>query len=181
MKLIIGSSVIALALSSCMFAGDFTMPNVKEGLWETTTTHSMSGLPGMSDDMLAKLPPDQRARVEEMMKQRGMSMNGNTTTIKSCVTRQKIHKGMAFADNRDNCTHDFVNSSVNHFEVKFHCDETSKDGSKATVDGKTVVDVVDSDSAKGMTHMVTSSNGRDVTMDVTFSSKFLASDCGDIK
>jgi hypothetical protein len=89
-------SIALLPLAS--FAADKpTMLNVKEGLWEVTVTHPSNGLPGMPEDALAKLPPEQRARVEEMMKQKGMTMSGNTTVVKSCVTREKIEKGMAFA------------------------------------------------------------------------------------
>ena len=74
-------------------AGD--MFNAKEGLWEMTVTTSGAGMPA---DALAKMAPDQRAMVEQMMKQRGVSMNGNTITVKSCVTKEKIAKGEAFRD-----------------------------------------------------------------------------------
>jgi len=156
--------------------------NVKEGLWEVTVTHAGSGMPGMPEDALAKMPPDQRARVEEMMKQRGITMSGNSTVVKSCVTKEKIDKGMAFAaEHRDNCTHSVVNSSATHFEAKFHCEETSKDGTKSTIDGTTTVDVVGADSTKGTTHAVTTSNGKNMTIDSTFTSKYLGPSCGDVK
>ncbi|MGB9237134.1 MAG: DUF3617 domain-containing protein [Terriglobales bacterium] len=157
--------------------------NVKEGLWEVTVTHSSNGLPGMPEDMLAKLPPDQRARVEEMMKQKGMSMSGNTVVVKSCVTREKIEKGMAFAteNKENNCTHTTVNSTPDHVEIKFHCDDTKKDGKKTTIDGTTTVDVVNGDSTRGSSHIITNSDGRSMTMDSTFASKYLGSACGDIK
>jgi len=158
-----------------------TMLNVKEGLWEVSLTHSSSGMPGMSEDMLAKLPPDQRARVEEMMKQRGVTMSGNTTVVKSCVTREKIEKGMAFAsENRGNCSYNIVNSSPSHVEAKFHCDEVQKD-SKTVIDGTTTVDVVNGDSTKGASHIVTNSGGHTATMDMSFTSKYLGPSCGDIK
>ena len=173
--------LILLTPLSLSAADKFTMPNVKEGLWEVTLTHSGSGMGGgMPADALAKLPPEQRARVEEMMKQKGMSMNGNTTVVKSCVTREKIEKGMAFAsDQGNNCTRTVVNSTGSHFEVKFHCDETRKD-EKTTIDGNTIVDV-SGDVTKGKTHAVSTSGGRDMTMDMTFTSKYLGPSCGDIK
>jgi Protein of unknown function (DUF3617) len=156
--------------------------NVKEGLWETTVTHSGSGAPGMSDDMLAKIPPDQRAQVEAMMKQRGMSMSGNTTVAKNCVTKEKIEKGMAFAQqNRGNCTHDIVKASASHMEVKMHCEEAKDDGSKTTIDANSQIDVIGTDSVKGTTHAVTSGGNHNMTMDLTFTSKYLGPACGDIK
>ena len=172
-----------LAFSALAVAAEnFTMPNVKEGLWEVTVTHPSGGLPGMPEDVLAKMPPEQRARIEEMMKQKGVSMSGNTTVVKNCVTKEKIAKGMAFADEKQkNCSHTIVSSSSSHVEVKFHCDETRKDGSKTTVDGTTTVDVMNDDSTKGTTHIVTSGGDKPMTMDLTFTSKYLGSSCGDLK
>lgn len=176
-------SCLIVLLPLALFAADKpTMLNVKEGLWEVTLTHPSNGLPGMPEDVLAKMPPEQRARVEEMMKQKGMSMSGNTTTVKSCVTKEKIEKGMAFAtENRNNCTRTIVNSSSSHFEVKYHCDETAKDGKKTTIDGTTTVDVVNGDSTKGVSHVVSNSDGRTMNVDMTFASKYLGPSCGDIK
>jgi Protein of unknown function (DUF3617) len=177
-------SCLIVLLPLALFAADKpTMLNVKEGLWEVTVTHPSNGMPGMPEDALAKMPPEQRARIEEMMKQKGVTMSGNTTVVKSCVTREKIEKGMAFAtENKgNNCTHSIVNSSSTHFEAKYHCDETAKDGKKTTIDGTTAVDVVNSDSTKGTSHIVSNSDGRTMNMDFTFSSKYLGSACGDIK
>ena len=177
--------LIVLA-SPALFAEDKPNLNVKEGLWETTVTHPSNGMPGMPPDALASLPPDQRARVEEMMKQKGMSMSGNTTVVKNCVTKEKIEKGMAFAAENtakkdNNCTRTTVNSSSTHFEAKFHCEETGKDGKKTTSDGTTAVDVVNSDSTKGSMHAVTTSDGHTMNMDMTFTSQYLGPACGDIK
>src|SRR5271169_1554039 len=90
-------ALIVLSSLTLLAEDKLTPPNVKEGLWETTMSHSSSGMPGIPADALAKMSPDQRAQVEAMMKQRGMSSNGNTTTVKGCVTKEKIAKGMAFA------------------------------------------------------------------------------------
>ncbi len=156
--------------------------NLKEGLWEVSVTSS-GGMGGMPADALAKLPPEQRARVEEMMKQKGVSMNGNTTVVKNCVTKEKIAKGIAFAtsNKEEHCTHTFVNSSSSHYEAKFHCDKLGK-GDDKTVDGTTTLDIVNADNIKGSTHIVTSKGqGQDVAMDMNFTSKYLGASCGDIK
>ncbi|MGA2360569.1 MAG: hypothetical protein ABSF66_16325 [Terriglobales bacterium] len=77
--------------SLTLWAADNITPlNVKEGLWEMTVTHSMSGMPAMPDippDVLAKMPPEQRARMEAMMK------GGPSTDVrKECITKEKIEK-----------------------------------------------------------------------------------------
>jgi hypothetical protein len=154
-------------------AGD--MFNAKEGLWEMTVT--TSGL-GNAADTLAKLPPDQRAMAEQAMKQHGMNMNGNTMTMKSCVTKDKIAKGAVFSDNRSSngdCTRSVVKSSATHMEAKFHCD--SKNG---TTDGNVMVDIA-GDIVKGTTRLTTTGNGNNRTFDSSFTSKYLGPDCGDVK
>jgi len=173
--------LIVLSSVSLLAADKPAMLNVKEGLWETTVAHSTAGMPDPSD-ILSKLPPDQRARVEEMMKQKGMSMNGNTTVTKSCITREKIEKGMAFAsEKQQNCTRDIVSSSPSHIEVKYRCEESDKSGRKTTSEGTANIDVVNSDTTKGSIHNVTNNNGHDMTMDMTFTSKYLGPSCGDVK
>jgi uncharacterized protein DUF3617 len=175
---LISSFVVLLLLAVAAAAGDFL--NVKEGLWEMTVTQSGGGMPGMSPDALAKMPPEQRAMVEQMMKQKGMSMSGSTITVKSCVTKDKLAKGAAFAQNRGNCTHSITKSSPTHMEMKMHCESKSGDDT-TTTDGTMVVDVLGADNVKGTSHMVIASKGGSKNMDSTFSSKYLGSDCGDIK
>ncbi len=173
-KLVLGLIVLFPAAA---MAGD--MFNAKEGLWEMTITTEGTGLPGMSAEQLARLTPDQRAMVEQMMKQKGISMNGNTITVKSCVTKDKIAKGEAFSDSRKDsgdCTRTVVKQTASHIEAKFHC--SSKKGD--TTDGTANFDIV-GDGVKGVTHMTNTSGGTTRTFDTNFTSKYLGPDCGDVK
>ena len=159
------------------FAGD--MFNAKEGLWEMTVSTGGSGMQGMNADQLAKLPPEQRAMVEQMMKQKGISMNGNSISVKSCVTKDKIAKGEAFSDSRKDsgdCTRTVTKQTANHFEAKFHCN-----GKKGEVtDGTVNVDIA-GDVVKGVTHVTNTTDGNTRTFDSNFTSKYLGPNCGDVK
>ena len=162
--------------SLALWAADNITPlNVKEGLWEITTTHSMSGMPAMPaipPDALAKMPPEQRARVEAMMK------GGPSTDVrKECITKEKLEKHSAFSNNRGDCTRTVVNSTGSKLEVKFHCEDK-----QSSSDGTFVMEAVGSDNVKGTMHMVSnSSSGHAMTMDFTISSKYLSPACGDVK
>ncbi|MFY9646341.1 MAG: DUF3617 domain-containing protein [Terriglobales bacterium] len=167
--------MISCFLTFCS-AQDAAQLNVKEGLWEQTVTHSMSGMPSgaanISPDMLAKLPPDQRAKVEAMM-----SGRPTTDVHKQCVTKEKLQKNAAFGDNRGDCTRTVISSNGRHLEAKFHCQE--KD---AKSDGNIVIDALGSDNVKGSVHIVTTSEqAHNMTMDFTFTSKYLGPSCGDVK
>jgi Protein of unknown function (DUF3617) len=167
--------VLTAFSSLALLAADKITPlNIKEGLWEVTVTHSMSGMPAMpaiSPDALAKMPPEQRARIEAMM-QGGAS----TDVRKDCVTKEKLEKHSAFSNNRGDCTRTVVNSTGSRLEVKLHCEEK-----QTTTDGTLVLEALSSDGVKGTMHSVTNSNGRTMNMDFTFSSKYLGPDCGDVK
>jgi len=163
--------------SLTLWAADNITPlNVKEGLWEMTVTHSMSGMPAMPDippDVLAKMPPDQRARMEAMMK------GGPSTDVrKECITKEKIEKNSAFSNNRGDCTRTVVNSTGSKLEVKIHCEEK-----QASTDGTLVLETVGSDHVKGTMQMqsATNANGHTMNMNFTFSSKYLGPACGDVK
>jgi hypothetical protein len=173
-KLILG---FILLFPLAAFAGDFF--NAKEGLWEMTVSTGGTGMQGMNADQLAKLPPEQRAMVEQMMKQKGISMNGNSITIKSCVTKDKIAKGEAFSDSRKDsgdCTRTVTKQTANHFEAKFHCNGKKGEVTEGTVN----VDIV-GDGVKGVTHMTNTSDGNTRAFDSNFTSKYLGANCGDLK
>ncbi len=171
-------AAIVFSVLTLWAADKITPLNVKLGLWENTVTHSMSGMPAMPaipPDALAKMPPEQRARVEAMMKQGGMGAPV-TDVRKNCVTQEKLDKQSAFNVTQKECTRTVVSSTGSRLEMKIHCDEK-----QATSDGTLVVEATGSDSAKGTMHLVTNANGRNMNMDFTFSSRYLGPDCGDVK
>jgi hypothetical protein len=168
--------VLILFFSLTLFAADkFTLLNVKEGLWEMTVTHSMTGMPAMPaipPDALAKMPPEQRARVEAMMK------GGASTDVhKECITKEKLEKQMAFSDDRKECTRTVLNSTGSKLEMKVHC----KGEEQGSMDGTLLVEAIGSDNVKGKMEAVTNAGGKTVNMNFTFSSRYLGPACGDVK
>jgi len=161
--------------SPTLWAADSITPlNVKEGLWEMTVTHSMSGMPATPNippDVLAKMPPEQRARVEAAMK------GGPSTDVrKECITKEKLEKHSAFSNNRGDCTRTVVNSTGSKLEMKIHCEEK-----QSSTDGTLMLETVGSDRVKGTMQSVTNANGHTMNMNFTFSSKYLGPACGDVK
>jgi hypothetical protein len=164
--------VAIVVFSLTLFAADKITPlNVKEGLWEMTVTHSMTGMPAIPPDALAKMPPEQRARMEAMMK--GAP---STSVRKECITKEKLEKYSAFDANRGNCTRTVITSTAGKLEMKFHCEEK-----QSSSDGTFLVEAMGSDSVKGTMHSVTNNNGRTMNMDFTINSKYLGPSCGDVK
>jgi hypothetical protein len=173
--------LLALILFSSLtlWAADKITPlNIKEGLWEMTMTHSMTGMPAAAipPDTLAKMTPEQRARMEAAMKQSGIG--GTATDVrKECITKEKLEKHSAFSDNRKECTRTVLNSTGSKLEMKIHCEEKQQ----ASTDGTFLLEAVSSDNVKGTMQFVTNTNGRTMNMNFTFSSRYLGPACGDVR
>jgi hypothetical protein len=167
---------LVVFFSLLLWAADRLTPlNIKEGLWEMTVTHSMTGMPAIPPDTLAKMPPEQRARVEAAMKQSGTG--GPTADVhKECVTKEKLDKQSAFSDNRKECTRTVLSSTGSKLEIKVHCEEK-----QSSTDATLLLEAVSSDNVKGSIQSVTNTTGRTMNMNFTFSSRYLGPACGDVK
>jgi hypothetical protein len=168
-------SLIFLACTSVWAADDLKPLDVKLGLWETTNTFQSSGMPPMNipPDALARMTPDQRAKVESMMKNQG---SPRTTTTKSCMTPEKMKRSEMFYEQKQ-CTKTVVTSSSSRMEMRMHC--TMEGGAKA--DGTVRVERINSESSKGSVQIVSTSGDHTMNMNSTFTSKWLGPDCGDVK
>ncbi len=84
----------SLPLTAALFctagwAADMTPMNVKTGQCESTITSETSGQLPIPQEMLDKLTPEQRAKMEAAMKARG-GQGDCTTTYKRCVTNEDL-------------------------------------------------------------------------------------------
>ena len=171
-KLVLACTLLA---SAPLWAADkLQRLDVKLGLWETTTTSNMSGAPPIPEARLAKMSPEERAMLERMMKARGDAPQ--THTQKSCLTKEKLEKDLSFGDERGKCTHDILSSTSKEAEVKFHCADENM-----TSDGTAKFEAVSSENVKGTVHTTVSGGGNTMKMDLTLTSRYLGSSCGDVK
>ena len=167
-----------LVLSSfSLWAGDKIQPlDIKLGLWEVTSTIAMTGMPPIPPDALAKMTPEQRAKMEAVM---GARSGGSpkTTSQKVCITREKLDKQNAFNDERKNCTRTVVTSSSKKLEIKLQCTEQQN----TTMSGTIHVEALNSETVKGSVRMATTGGARSMNMNSDFTSRYLGSACGDVK
>ena len=73
---------------STMWAADLQALDVKTGQWETTTSGQMTGMPAIPPEVLAKLTPEQRAKMESAMGARGAKPIVSTY----CLTKDKLEQ-----------------------------------------------------------------------------------------
>ena len=153
----------------------------KPGLWETTVTSEISGMPAMpampqiDPDMLKNMPPEQRARIEAMMAGRNMG-SPRTTTQKVCMTKESFQKGFNIQDQKS-CTQKLVSSSADKQTIHMECTQGPQ-----KMSGDITVERIDSEHAKGaMVAKTSEDTGRAIEMKTNFSAKWLSSDCGNVK
>ncbi len=166
-------SRIAFPLASALlFAGICTAQtrlNVKPGEWESTLTNETSGQPPIPQEVLDKMTPEQRAKMEAMMKARGMQ-GPRTTVTKSCVKPEDLDK--PFSNGNKSCKQSIVTSSATQQEIHMECD---MGGGKQV--GTVKFEAVDSSTVKGSMQMTASNAGRTMNINSTFSAKWLGPAC----
>jgi len=127
------AALLGAAISLLAEAADLVKPDIRPGLWEVTTSPQMSGQIPIPEEELAKLTPEQRARMEEALK-KGMSNAAQPRVYKECMTKEKIAKGFDAADPREagSCKRNVLTSSSSELHIREDCNRP---------DGKSTVDV----------------------------------------
>jgi hypothetical protein len=158
---------------------------LKPGLWETRVVKQLmdgrdmsaqiAGASAQMQQAMANMTPEQRARMDAMMKDRGGPTVGSNGTIRMCISPEMASRDKPRID-REGCEPATVSRSGNHATFEFSCTRngnvTSGKG-EATTRGDSISTVVDTTvrRASGETHVMHSETEM----------KFLGADCGDVK
>jgi hypothetical protein len=156
--------LVALALP--VLAADSLQ--VKTGLWENTATIQMSGV-SMPADMMAKMPPAQRAQMEQMMRNMGAGAP-STHKEKSCITEKDLKEG-AFreaAKGNQQCKYTTVSATARHQEYTFQCNEQGH-----VANGRMVIDATDSAHVQGTADVKSDA----ANVSIKFSAQWLGASC----
>jgi hypothetical protein len=184
---IAGTVIVGVGFTLLAGAADTPKPtepiklNVKLGLWEIATQANISGMPPLSDDMLSKLTPDQRARMQAAM-QASMADAAKPKLAKHCVTAEKVARGLDM-DRHDssNCQKKIATNTASELELNESC---------AGADGTMVLSehiqlsgslLGGSEQMTGSVHFVKTAAGKAMTVDSTIKGQWLDASCGDIK
>jgi hypothetical protein len=157
------------------WAADKVQPlDVKVGLWEVTHTTTMEGQL-IPPEAMAKLSPEHRAQVEQMLKQRS-EMNGKPVTRTHCVTKEELAKSDVMGDDeRDpSCKRTVITSTPRKLQARSACAD-EKGGKRS---GSYEIEAVDREHVKGSAQMTGSSGKQDMKANSTFTARWLGADCG---
>jgi hypothetical protein len=142
--------------------------DVKTGLWETTSTSQMSGMP-IPESALKDMPPEQRARIEAIMKQR-QEQGPQSHTYKTCITQEDLNRPFDKKDNMENCTQTILTATRTVQEYKIQCTGSMPHS------GVLHVEALSRERVKSTIKM----NLPTGTVDNEMSGRWLSADCGKV-
>jgi hypothetical protein len=155
---------------------------MKPGLWEIS--HKMQGGSGdlgakmaAAQEQMAKMPPEQRKMMEDMMAKQGVTMGAGGPaggmTLKICMTKEMAERDEVPAGQGD-CTSTKSPRVGNTMKIAFTCTKPPSSGEgQITFNG--------SDAYAMKMTVNTAVKGQPQKMDMESSGKFLGADCGAIK
>jgi len=145
---------------------------VKPGLWQIQIERETNGqkAPDMSE-RLKNMPPERRAQVEAMMKQRGIGAAGNV--MKVCQTREMLDS-KHFVNSLANCKITYSTRTDRSWKSHTSCPQSQLESD---------VDIVflNPENYTTKTTSIIQSGGQTKTSHMTMTGKWLSADCGDIK
>lgn len=149
--------------------------NVKPGLWENTRTIKRAGQIPIPAELLSRLTPEQRARMEERMKANSAA-HTNTTTEKHCVTKEDLEKDRLKLAETKECTTTVLHSTSTSVKAKLVCEV---EGMHAT--GTLELVAPDPEHMNGSSQSTINGNGHTMNVEGTWTSKWLGSSCGNVR
>lgn len=160
---------LAFFWCSAAWAADNVPLAVKPGQWESTHTSQTTGLRPIPPEVLAKMQPEQRAKMEERMK-----ATPRRAVHRSCVKQEELNKPLGFGDDQKSCTRTVVTASPSKQEIRVECAEGNRKSS-----GIIRVEAINSENVKGSVHMTTTAGDRTMTIDSNFAAKWLGPTCSE--
>jgi Protein of unknown function (DUF3617) len=172
------AACLALALGAAAVlparAADGPSFKVKPGLWQMTTDTERSGAPPIPAETLARMTPEQRARLEANF-QRSLGPRHGVTP--HCVTQADLDKGFEeIADmGGGQCTRTVTERTQTLRAGTFTC--TGREPSS----GSYRFEATSAEAVVGNWNARIGEGGQTMTMKAAIQGKWLGADCGDVK
>lgn len=161
-----------LAFSGCVWAADKPQPmKVKPGLWETTMTTTTSGEMPISAELLSKLTPEQRARMEQRLKDNSGEKT-RTMTYKTCQTKEQLEE-LEFGHEQGKCTRTVVSSTGSTIDLRIACADEGMN-----TNGSLHFEALSPENIKGSSQMNANGGGHAKSVHISFAAKWIGPVCG---
>ncbi|WP_158218849.1 DUF3617 family protein [Roseateles aquatilis] len=153
--------------------------DIKPGLWELKQRPQLDpqrqAQMEQAQKQIAAMPPEQRKMMEQMMSQRGVSLDlgqNGAITIKSCVSKEQAERAL-MPKTEGKCSHDMKRSG-DKMIGSFRCTDPASEG-------ETEVTFAGPDRYTTKSEIRSQRGGKTETIRSTGEARWLGSDCGNLK
>ena len=170
----IGICVVVFAVSIPVAVAAEAL-HIEPGLWDVTYSFSLQGQPPAQ--LLANLPPEKRAAVEQAWAARAGQTKTSTSQI--CVTAEEIAKGTAFESAADahkpGCERTVTTETATQWNMVERCS-----GKGGAAERSVQISAGGPRSVSGAMNAVRGEGSAASGLGMTFAGKWAAKDCGDV-
>jgi hypothetical protein len=173
-----------LSLLLCLLGAAATAQAQKltPGLWETTLTMKggdgkMEAAMARMQEQLARMPPEQRKQMEEMMASRGVALGGAggaPNAVRVCISKEQAERNELPTGTDGRCKRDSLERSGSTLKFKVSCTDPAGTG-------EGTFNFTSDKAYTGSMVMNVTRDGRALRMDMQQDGKWLGADCGTLK
>jgi len=147
--------------------------DIKPGLWQITLVVRTSGLPPMAPDVLAKLTPEERSRIETKAKE-SAAEGPRITVKKSCLDEKELHQPLmlTFGGESRGCRQTVTNASGTRQEIRVDCGKGAPHGG-----GTVRIEAMDPENVHVDSSWSATDGARTMKMSSTATLKWLGAAC----
>jgi hypothetical protein len=169
----------AVLLGAALLSLPAAAQTSEPGLWEyrialKSGSGRMEGAMAQMQQEMAKMPPEQRKMMEQMMASQGMGIGGGATAVRLCISREQAARDeMPTGD--DQCRQTSLTRSGHTLRFAFVCEgkpPTQGEGSYTFQGGRAF---------SGQTVVDTVVDGKPERIESQIQGRWLGADCGSIR
>jgi len=151
--------------------------NLRPGLWEMTSTGEATGALPIPQEMLDRLPPDRRAKIEAAIAASRARVS-QPRVFKQCITAESLKRGIEANDREvsEGCHPTVVSSTASAMDVRVQCTNP-----RHSTSGTFHFETSSPEAVSGTVNMTISEGARSMTMKRVIAGKWLGADCGNVK
>lgn len=172
---------LLFALAAAAFSVGASAQTLKPGLWQVANrmqggSMDMDRATQQMEQQMAKMKPEQRKMMEEMLARQGVKMGQgglDMMSVQTCMTREMVERDRVPAQQGD-CRNTRFQRSGNTVRIAYTCTQPPSSGEGTLV--------IHSPESYAMKMAITSkAGGKAETVHMDASGKWLKADCGDVK
>jgi hypothetical protein len=172
-------ATLAACLASAAYADNVSKPNmdVAPGLWQVTARGDVSGAPPIPDAVLARLTPEQQAKMQELL-----ARGAQPKTYKSCMTPDKLGQGFEQDDAHGPAAGKCSTTVATNTSTEYQAEKQCKAEGGTSYAARIHFNLAGRHQATGTVDIIlTQASGKVTTLHHTIDAQWLGADCGTIK